>query len=309
MNMRPPDRKYKLIAIWAALPAVLAVLVFVGIRSHGKSPLLKDALSNMVETTRLLSEMKVNLLKSVEAEKSAVLADTDEASEAFAGQSIQAAAAVDEARLKLRRLASEHGTSEEMKLVGEFDQCWAELQKIDQVLLGLAVRNTNIKAAKLSQTEAHEAMERFEKAFGKLIEISMRDAAGQTQIVELALRALGAGHKIEFLQLPHILASSDERMHEIEVEIKEAADQVDGSIDALDALVNEKDGAALAEAKKAYTDFMQVNARVIELSRQNTNIKSMELSLGKKRIATAQCEDSLGALQEAVNGRTFKATR
>jgi hypothetical protein len=52
-----------------------------------------------------------------------------------------------------------------------------------------------------------------------------------------------------------------------------------------------------------------VTAEVIKLSRQNSNIKSLELSLGKKRKLTAQCDEILAALQETVQRRTFKATR
>jgi hypothetical protein len=48
---------------------------------------------------------------------------------------------------------------------------------------------------------------------------------------------------------------------------------------------------------------------VLELSRQNTNIKSFELSLNRKRKITAQCDDIVTSLQDAVQSRIFKATR
>jgi hypothetical protein len=54
---------------------------------------------------------------------------------------------------------------------------------------------------------------------------------------------------------------------------------------------------------------MKVTGEVISLSRENTNVKSLELSLGKKRMISAQCEETLSALQEAIRSRTFKATR
>jgi hypothetical protein len=63
------------------------------------------------------------------------------------------------------------------------------------------------------------------------------------------------------------------------------------------------------QAKTAFSEFMEVTAEVIKLSRQNSNIKSLELSLGKKRKVTAQCDEILVAFQEAVQSRTFKATR
>jgi len=54
---------------------------------------------------------------------------------------------------------------------------------------------------------------------------------------------------------------------------------------------------------------MAVTAEVIRLSRENTNVKSFELSLGRKRKIAAQCDEILISLQEAVRSREFKATR
>jgi hypothetical protein len=65
----------------------------------------------------------------------------------------------------------------------------------------------------------------------------------------------------------------------------------------------------LREAKAAFDDFLKIHAEVIMLSRQNSNVKSMELSLGAKRKITAQCQDTLNALQNAVGSRSFRATR
>jgi len=308
MRKRLSDKRTRLIVAWATIVITLTALVLLGIRFQGKNLRLEDALGNIIEKSEVLSDIKVNLLKSVEAEKSSVLADTDEASKTFADQSVQATAAVNDDLRKLHRLVEEEGISEEMKLLGEFDSCWTEFQRIDQVLLGLAVQNTNIKAARLSYTEGCEVMKLFEQALSNLIEASLA-VAEEAQIVGLAFQALSAGQKIHCLEAPHILASSDQHMDEIEGEMKIADEQVKSSLKALDDLVNEEGKAPLIEAKKAYTEFAKVNAEVIELSRQNTNIKSMELSLNRKRKVTAQCEDVLGALQEAVRSRTFRATR
>ncbi len=55
---------------------------------------------------------------------------------------------------------------------------------------------------------------------------------------------------------------------------------------------------------------MEVHNEVVMFSRMNTNIKSLYLSLGRKRKVAAQSEDILNFLRDAVqNGRSFKATR
>ena len=74
-------------------------------------------------------------------------------------------------------------------------------------------------------------------------------------------------------------------------------------------LVAPEKEAAWQEARTAFDELVKVTAQVIDLSRQNTNIKSFELSLGRKRKISAQCGEILISLEEAVKAREFKATR
>ena len=60
----------------------------------------------------------------------------------------------------------------------------------------------------------------------------------------------------------------------------------------------------------SYKDFQKINAAIVDLSRQNSNVRSFALSLGQKRKTTAQCQDVLAALQETVQQRMgYTATR
>jgi hypothetical protein len=77
----------------------------------------------------------------------------------------------------------------------------------------------------------------------------------------------------------------------------------------LKALIPEEKRVPLQEAETAYDEFSKVTAEVVDLSRQNTNIKSFELSLGRKRVATAECDEILLALLKVVQSKEFKATR
>jgi hypothetical protein len=45
---------------------------------------------------------------------------------------------------------------------------------------------------------------------------------------------------------------------------------------------------------------MTVNAQIIALSRRNTNVRSLALSLNQKRPLTTACEETLHALQDAL---------
>jgi len=70
-----------------------------------------------------------------------------------------------------------------------------------------------------------------------------------------------------------------------------------GSLRSIEGLSEDED---LKIAETAYGRFMDLTREVLRLSRMNTNIKSAELSLGKKRLIASQCQEILAALKETV---------
>ena len=162
---------------------------------------LKDMVGILSKKLNILSRMHINLLRSVEAEKNAVLADTDEESKTFAEQSLKAADLVERDRREIGRLMDKDHSNQELKLQQEFDTCWVDFRKTDRDLLDFAVKNTNLKAARLSFGPASEAVSRFEKALNSLISTQPNSQADD-RIPKLACRALTAGLKIHYLQAP-----------------------------------------------------------------------------------------------------------
>jgi hypothetical protein len=55
--------------------------------------------------------------------------------------------------------------------------------------------------------------------------------------------------------------------------------------------------------------FKANNTEIVALSRRNSNVRSLALSLGRKRTITAQCDDQLRALEDALAKHEFRATR
>ena len=62
-------------------------------------------------------------------------------------------------------------------------------------------------------------------------------------------------------------------------------------------------------ASAAFERFKMVNAEIMRLSRRNSNVRSLALSMGRKRTVTAQCDDQLRALDEALSKHEFSATQ
>jgi len=55
--------------------------------------------------------------------------------------------------------------------------------------------------------------------------------------------------------------------------------------------------------------FAGLNSQIVSLSRRNSNVRSLALSLVQKRNLTATCEDNFRALQDALGKRGLTGTR
>jgi hypothetical protein len=66
---------------------------------------------------------------------------------------------------------------------------------------------------------------------------------------------------------------------------------------------------ALVAALSALDHFKEISSQIVTLSRRNSNVRSLELSLRAKPALTASCDDSLHALQDALTKEGSKATR
>jgi hypothetical protein len=60
---------------------------------------------------------------------------------------------------------------------------------------------------------------------------------------------------------------------------------------------------AAKNASEAFEALMGIHAEILKLSRQNSNVRSLAMSLGKKRTLAATCEERLRALQQLLAKR------
>jgi hypothetical protein len=287
-----------------AVLVLVAALLFVGVRYRDVTVGMEIVPKVMARKAAVLSAIRINMIKSVDAEKSAVMADTDGVSAAFAEESVRWAEAVERDLQELHQLVEAYPSEKEAKRLQEFQGCWTEFRAIDRVVLEIAVQNSNLKAAELSFGAARDAMTALEEA---LTELMRSQESGP--ICGLAANALAAALKIHVLQAPHIAAPHDQEMDGLEKNILENDALARRSLRALQPLVSPERQPTLRRAELAYNEFAHVTEEIIKLSRQNTNIKSLELSLNRKRNITSQCDEILISFQDAVQSRSFKATR
>jgi hypothetical protein len=296
MTRREGSRDLFWIAGGTVVLVVLALLMW---HYHREGGIAAEA---AFKATRLevVGRMRAALLSASEAEKSAVLATTDRESESFADQSRAASAVAEQRRDELAKLLETGGTATERDLLSEFSQALAECEQIDRELLELSVKNTNLKAYGLDFGPAAEALANMDRALSR----TLSDAAGSTRpearkIMLLAAGAQSGVWRIQALVPPHIFEENDAKMDQLEARMADEDRNVRSDLAGLAVLLGPGD-AGLEAATAEYARFTELKTTILELSRQNTNVKSLVISLNEKRTAMQLCENALAALEQAI---------
>ena len=285
--------------LWMVTGAIVLLLFIVlGLYFHkGQDPATQ--LTFKARRVDLVGRMQLDLASAAEAEKSAVLAITDEDSQAFADQARAASARVEQERRELGELLTAGGTPAERELLAQFRTAFAESQRIDNVLLALAVKNTNLKADRLAFGPAAAAITEMNAALSHLV-TATADSPEAKSTMSLAFGAQISALRLQTLLPPHIAEEDDKKMDELEALMAAEDAQVRKTLDGLAALPTLGHDADLATARARYADFRKVKTQILALSRENTNVRSLSISLNQKRNVTRVCQAALDALQQAI---------
>jgi hypothetical protein len=75
---------------------------------------------------------------------------------------------------------------------------------------------------------------------------------------------------------------------------------------AIPGLAADKD---LATAVARYEQFTEIRSQILKLSRENTNVRSLAISLNEKRRAMLLCQDALTGLQQEIEAAFIRDER
>jgi len=267
------------------------------------------ALEQVSEARQLAADLAVQFTKASDAANRAVMADTDDASVVFAKESREAADAVQKDVSTLRPKLESLGFSEETGLLNQFAGRFAEYRTLDQRILDLAVENTNLKAQRLAFGPAQEAADAFRDALNAAAAAGKADERNAWHVEALTATAVRTVREIQVLQAPHIANADEAIMTRMEKEMATSETAARKAIEALRPLLPPSAQGQLRAATAALDRFMDLNMQIIALSRRNTNVRSLALSLDEKRTITTSCEESLRALQAALAKRGFTNIR
>jgi hypothetical protein len=286
-------------ALWMVAGAVILVLLFLIVYHFYQKQNPAERLAFKANRVDLVSRMQSALASASESEKSAVLAITDQDSQTYASQARTATAEVEQARLELGKLLKTGGTQVEKELFNQFSELFAEFQRIDNNLLDLAVRNTNIKAYGLAFGPATAALNEMNAALSRLIALNS-GSPKEKQVMLLAYGAEISGLHLQTLIPPHIAEENDQKMDKLEALMSGENKQIRKNLDELTALRNLNQRDNLAVAVSSYATFSKIKTQILALSRENTNVKSLSISLSQKRKVMLLCQEKLNKLQKAI---------
>jgi hypothetical protein len=265
------------------------------------------ALTQQIEARRLASELRVQFATAANAANRAVMSDGDEPSAAAVREAEQATQAVEHGIEELQPILKSLAYGDELRALETFRERFAEYRKLDAEILPLAVENTNVKAQRLSFGPAQEAADAFRRSLDAAV--GSPPSEGTCCAGAIAAKALAAVLEIQVLQAPHIAEPEDAAMTRMEERMAASESTARKALEELKRLLGAKAGAQLSAASTALDGFMNINREIVTLSRRNSDVRSLALSLGRKRLVTAQCDDQLRALEEALAKHEFTATR
>jgi hypothetical protein len=249
----------------------------------------------------LVERMRLSVASASEAEKSAVLAITDEDSQIYADQARTATAKVDQGSRELEKLLEPGGTKNEKDFLTRFLGAFAEFQRIDKDLLDLSVKNTNLKAYSLAFGPAAAALKEMDAALAHVLTArGDSPSAENLNVIQLANDARIAALRLLSLLPPHIAEESDQKMDEMEAVMAKEDHAVRQNLDGLATLPSVSANHDLTTATACYARFTELKTQILKLSRENTNVRSLTISLNQKRKVMLVCQEALAALEQAI---------
>ena len=161
----------------------------------------------------------------------------------------------------------------------------------------LSVENTNLKAQRLSIGPAQELVESFRGALEQV-------ASGAPATTPGTSGPWRRPHSLPCARSrpwrPHASSSGRWRNDPPREENVERRGYSQTPLTALAAVAPPAASPQVVAAESALNKFLELHIQIIALSRRNSDVRSLALSLGELRILHGQCENDLHALAEAL---------
>ena len=269
--------------------AMVLLLVAASFISMNRLARMNDRLESIVDVSaekiKLAARINRNLAEIRAAEKDMILTTSQEEMQEYVAVLQDRVQTLEERFADLEALASAEGKN----LLDEFEEQWNEYLEISSRVQELTLRNSNQRAKEISTNEVRE---QFDSAAATITQLIDRSSAyinqnGDARIVNAAQQmSLSAGLKLDLMSIQRaekniILSNSKEEMDSYALEIEEYKRQMEDKLSRLEALVDAEGGSQLDRFEQQVDQYLALNSRVVELSRENSNNLAHDLATGK----------------------------
>jgi methyl-accepting chemotaxis protein len=293
----------------AVLVLTVLAVAFVGVREVAQ---VNDHLRQLVEVNgkavETTSELRLELLAAVRAEKNSVISPDDKQSMAFATQSREHIANANKLRVEVSRIISSDPASPERQELDEFNRSWEKYQEALKELLHLSVLNTTPKATALINTDVQRVVRMARDFLYGLIDGAEKDLtapdaakdparlARLTKKMTLAARLIAKTNGVLARLIGLVYAPDEREMNRLDAEIAAWLKDIDAELKQLPATLDESEKAEFVPLQAAYGDLRRVVSRVQEYAHVNSNSLAAQHTLTKTYEHSDHCNVVLGRL-------------
>ena len=299
-----------LVAVFVLFGGFIAV---VGVRQLAKS---HDQLQSLVnrdsEALITASAMRIEVLRSLRAEKNAVLArDKGQAGE-WADKARQAAQRLNQLRADVARITDANPATREGKALGDFDRAIDEFGRNQKEVLRLAVVKSNLDGKTILNKELHTRAHDLEEFVASLSEPVASEGAVTTHPADDGQQSAKAvaGHELMgrlydllyHLDL-HLDASQEQEMNRMDIEIRPRVIAFQEALRRLSVMLSESERSRGSGVLAAMETVKPQATRIQELSHMNSDLGAAELTITKSVEVADHCDAALADLIGALDQR------
>jgi len=302
--------------LFSVVALLAAVAVIVGVVSLVKMSSMNDRLNEIVEVASqkqmLAARSRQALLAMHRAEKNLILAKTPTEVQEYEQAIDESAQEIEQRIADLHALANDQNK----KLIADFRSVYEQFVDVNKQVRDNRKRNTNRQAYKLATGEGETYAEQIDHVLATLANRNdaavtevLADAKAATEDAEVrrkleqadaaATRAM-LGQQVRAVmteaerdQKTFILARTQEQMEELAGLINHRLERIAELTDRIEATATDENRALITKFSKLKDQWAANNARVQELSLENSNQIAEDLSANDGRALIAEAEARL----------------
>lgn len=297
----------KMLLLTAILMAsVLAVACVALNRLSAVNVQVRQLVDSTFAKVSMNSDVYVKFLASVRAQKNAVLSPDDESSKTYSTMSRNSMTEARDVADRLKELINKDHVEGQMSAIDSLRKALEAAETIHNSVLDLAAQNTNVKAKKLLFGDVQRQVDVLSARFRTWADEA---TSPKPQEQDSALRVNDAPRMKALYEIDdclmgilpaatkHIDSSSDDDMSAHEKKLTALQDRIQNGL----LLASGGDVASQVDVRALLSDLKSSLAKVIQLSRLDTNNRSVAMSLTESKTAGDECAKRVAELDKMLS--------